>query len=70
MFYNFKLYFYNITNLKKNITEKVCLVVLHGLAAADAIINKISNNSISGVISLEVYDNLVISTSVFFLGKC
>ena len=28
--------FYNIIKFKKDITEKVCLVVLHGLAAADA----------------------------------
>ncbi len=29
--------FYNIIKFKKDITEKVCLVDLHGLAAADAI---------------------------------
>ena len=37
MFYSFKLLFYNIIKFKKDITEKACLVVLHGLAAADAI---------------------------------
>jgi hypothetical protein len=35
MFYSFKLLFYNIIKLKKDITEKSCLVVLHGLAGPD-----------------------------------
>jgi hypothetical protein len=37
---NFNYNFYNITKFKKDITEKVCLVVLHGLAAADDLRSK------------------------------
>jgi hypothetical protein len=35
--YNLNYNFYNIIKFKKDITEKVCLVVLHGLAAADGL---------------------------------
>ncbi len=37
MFYSSKLLFYNIIKFKKDITEKACLVVLHGLAGANVI---------------------------------
>ncbi len=43
MFYSFKLLFYNIIKFYKDITEKACLVVLHGLAGADAV----GNNSVN-----------------------
>jgi hypothetical protein len=35
MFYSFKILFYNIIQFYKDITEKACLVVLHGLAGAN-----------------------------------
>ncbi len=35
MFIVLNYYYYNIIKFKKDITEKACLVVLHGLAGAD-----------------------------------
>jgi hypothetical protein len=37
MFYSFILYFYNIIKFQKDITEKVLLIVLHGLATTDVL---------------------------------